>query len=357
MSAFPDIQRYFLEGATDEVVRLLRQLREEQAIVTDGHDAVGRFRRLRERLNEIDPHYRYEISTGVVATQSWPADVVFSVRLDDVRVDVYPKYSGAVKDRPVSVKVKLNFGPGYEVVQNALGYGLAAAIPTRLISNVTIDAPAGFGGSFSAVELNIHPTNTKLDEPLTIALDILEGDRLLASCPAHLTEQTGGLKGSIFTGTDSTGWLEVRLTVEAAVDEIGAQFQLNPKPSMPAALVPLFRWLDVCRPPHYLQIRWHGEPRMGGEISGTLLEDESLGRVVEALAYLQETSGIYWEMPPSLTYEEGREIVAAATLLKEEIIDFTWSSFNLNLNQWGPELEDILSGRSRPFMFEGDGLA
>ena len=52
MSAFPDIRRYFVEGAKDEVFRLLLELREEQARVTDVHDAVGPLRTLRERLNE-----------------------------------------------------------------------------------------------------------------------------------------------------------------------------------------------------------------------------------------------------------------------------------------------------------------
>ena len=52
MLAFPHIRRYFLEGAKDEVFRLLLELQKEQARVTDVPDAVGRLRTLRERLNE-----------------------------------------------------------------------------------------------------------------------------------------------------------------------------------------------------------------------------------------------------------------------------------------------------------------
>ena len=63
--------------------------------------------------------------------------------------------------------------------------------------------------------------------------------------------------------------------------------------------------------------------------------DEGIGKVVEALAYLQEASGRYWEMSPSLIGEEGQEIVTAATLLRGESIEHTWKSFNLNLNRWG----------------------
>ena len=183
MPAFPDIQRYYLEGAKDEVFRLLRELREEHARVTDVHDAVGRLRRLHDRLNEIDPYYRYELSTGTTAAGSWPADVALSVSFGDMKVDVYPKYSGAAKDRPISINVKAVFGPGDEVIQNALKYGLEATIPPRMIRSMTVDAPGGLGGSFKEGEIILLPTNRRLDEPVTLALNIMDGDRLLASCP------------------------------------------------------------------------------------------------------------------------------------------------------------------------------
>ena len=224
MAAFPDIRRYFLEGAKDEVYRLLRDIREEQARVTDVHGAVVRLRTLNARLNEIDPHYRYELSTGTTAASSRPTDVVLSVSFADVRVDVYPKYVDAAKDRPISINVKVVFGPADEVVQNALNYGLEAAIPPHMISGVTVDAPSGLGGSFKEAEIVLLPTNSTLDEPITLTLDILDGERLIASWPVHLTERTGGFKGSILSGTDSTGWLQTRLRVDVEAQELEAKF-------------------------------------------------------------------------------------------------------------------------------------
>ena len=354
MSAFPDIRRYFLEGVESEVVRLLLELRKEQAVITDVPDAVGRVLTLRERLNEIDPHYSYEMATGNPAADGRPAGVVLSVNFGDVRVDVYPKYSGAVEDRPVTINVKVIVGPDDEEIQYALNYGLEATIPPRMISSVTIDAPSGLGGSFTEGEINLLPTSTRLDEPVTLALKVMDGDRLLAICPVHLTEQTRGLRGSIVTGTDSTGWLQIRLRVDVASEELEAKFWLNPKPAMPVALVPLFLWLSACRPPHCLAIRWPGGSEISDAVRTPHLIDESLGRVVEALAFLQNRSGIFWEMPPSLILEEAREIVMAATLLKGESIDLTWKSFNLSLNRWGPGLEELASGRPQQVICEHD---
>ena len=354
MSAFPDIRRYFLEGAKDEVYRLLREIREEQAKVTDVPDAVSRFRTLRERLNELDPHYRYELSTEPTAADTRLTDVVLSVSFGDVRVDVYPKYSGAAKDRPISINVKLAVGPGDDVVQNALDFGLEATIPSRMIRSVTVDAPSGLGGSITEAEIILLPTNNTLDEPVTLGLDIRDGDRLISSWPVHLTERSVGLKGSILTGTDSTGWLKTRLKADVEAKELQVKFWLNPKPTMPAALLPLFRWLEACQAPHLLAIRLPGGSEMCREIRTGFFVDKHLGRVVEALAYLQDRSGIHWEMSPSLTAEEEMEIVTAATLLKGERIDFTWDSLSLGLDHWGPELEVLLNGCPNSFLIEQD---
>ena len=352
MSEFPDIRRYFVEGANDEVVRLLLELQEEQAMITDVHDAIGRLRTLRERLNEIDPHYRYEMSTVTVGANSWPSGVVFSVRFGDVRIDVYPKYSGAVKDRPISMSVMVVLEPEDLVIQDSLGYGLAVTIPNRMISSVTIDAPSGLGGNFTEGELNLFPTNTRLHEPVTLAMDIMDGDKFIASCPVHLTERTGGPKGSIFTGNDSTGCLEIHLRVNAVDEEVEVEFQLNFKPALPATLVPLFRWLDGWHPLRCLTIHWPDVFEISGEISKPFLEDRELSRVVEALAYLQDKSGKYWEMPPSLSDEEGRDILTAASLMKGESIDLKWKSFNVNMDQWGPELQELENGGAQQLIFE-----
>ena len=93
---------------------------------------------------------------------------------------------------------------------------------------------------------------------------------------------------------------------------------------------------------------------MSTEIQAPFLVDEGLGRVVEALAYLQDRRGTYWELPPSLTPEEGQEIVMAVTLLKGESVDFTWKSLNLSLDHWGPGLEDLLDGCVRSVLMEQD---
>ena len=354
MSAFPDIRRYFLEGAKDEVFYSLRELREEQARITNVHDAISRLRNLHVRLNEIDPYYRYELSTGITAANVRPTDVVFSVSFGDARIDVYPKYLGAVNDRPVTIKVKVAIGQDDELVQDALDYGLGAAIPPSMVRSVTVDAPSGLGGSFTEAEISLLPLNSALDEPISLALDIMDEDRLVTSWPINLTERTAGFKGFVLTGADTTGWLQTRLRVDIEDGKLEAKFWLDPRPAMPAALVPLFGWLGACQPPHRLAFRWPGDVAMSTEIQMPFLVDDGLARVVEALAWLQDHRGAHWELLPSLTPEEGQEIVTAVTLLKGESIDFTWKSLNLGLDHWGPGLEELVDGCARSFLMEQD---
>ena len=354
MSAFPDIRRYFLEGAKDEVYQLLWEIREEDARITEVHDAVGRLRNLRERLNEIDPHYSYELSTGQFVAENCPPGLVYSVDFGDVRVNVFPNYVGAIEDRPITVKFELAFEQGDEVVQDALNYGLEAIIPSRMIKSVEIDAPFGLGENLTGGELKITPTNTRMDEPVTLALDIMDEDRLITSCPVHLTERTEGPRGAILTGIDDTGWLRARLKIEVETNRGEANFRLDPKPTLPAALVPLFRWLCAFQPPKCLVMRSSDGSVIRSRIRKSLLIDVSFASVVEALAYLQEASGIYWTMPISLTLEEEAEIVRAASLMKEESIGFTWSSFNFSLGRLGPEVKELLNGKPQAFLADRD---
>lgn len=352
MSEFPDIHRYFVDGAEAEVLRLLLELNKEEAIVPDVPSAAGRLRRLAVRLNEIDPYYRYELATGPEAVEYRPPNVVLSVGCEDVRVDVYPKFLGAVQQRPVSFSVTVAVEPDDLVLQNSLDFGLEATIPSHRVSSVTVDAPGGLGGTFTEAELTIFPAYEKLEDPVILSMNIWDGDELIASCPARLVERTGGSKGSVLTGTDSTGWLGVQMTLNTVDNEFNVQFALTYRPATPTALVPLFRWIGAWRPSRNLSILWPEGSEMSEEISGPFPVDDRLGRVVEALAFLQERSGKFYELPSSLSNEKVQDIVVAAALLQGESIKLKWESFTLSLDQWSPKLEKMLDGLPQAFIFD-----
>ena len=79
---------------------------------------------------------------------------------------------------------------------------------------------------------------------------------------------------------------------------------------------------------------------------------------LEALAYLQETYAwrpIFLDMTTlSLGEEDAQEIVSIAALMRGETIDLRWKAFNLNMNQWGPELQKLENGGAQAFLFYED---
>ena len=352
MAAYLDIGRYFVEDANAEVVRLLLELNKEQAILTCVPDAIPRLESLRERLNEIDPHYRYELATVTGTVNNWPPDVVFSVRRGDVRVDDYAKSRGAVKDRPVSVRATVAAGPEDLPIMEPLGYGLETMIPHRMISSMTVNLPSCLGGNFSGGEFNIRPADAEMDDPITLSLRIMAEDKVVASYPVQLKEQTSGPKGSVFTGIDSTGWLAMRLTINVVDQEAEAEFQVVPQSGMPTSLVPLFRWLDTFQPARQLKIRWPEGFEAGSEISRSFWPDGSPVGFVEALAYLQQQTGIYWGMPLPLSEEDAQEIVTTAALMKGETINFRWKALNLKLDQLAQNDTELANAYPRAFMLE-----
>ena len=352
MAAFPDIERYFVEGASDEVIRLVTQMREEQAWIGAVNDGVQRLVALHERLNEIDPHYRYELATVHAGSDMCPPDVVMSVRYDNVRVDVYPKYLGATKDRPITLSFTLIMEPEDLVLHESLGFGLAVEIPDRLITNLKIDAPSGLGGDFTGGELKLSPRDTQLVEAVTVVLEIKDGDNRVASCSVRLTEQTGGPKGFIYTGSDSTGWLNVKIKVNVEDAEVEMGFQLSPERAMPAALVPLFKWLEAFQPGRGLKVRWPGGFEFDSEVGEPIMDGAAGLKVVEALAFVQERSGVYREVSPSITDKDAKAILETAALMRGESVRLNWKSFNVNLNQWGPELDELERGGTVQFMWE-----
>lgn len=291
MSMFPDIQRYFVKNAAEETFHLLAQLREEEAMITTAPIALQRLQKLRQRLNEIDPYFRYELSTGVSAWGSSPVGVIMSVIIKHMRVDVYEKYVDALKDRPITTNVELKFGPGDEVlresIQSAVDYGHSVTIPSGAIAGFTVDAPAGLGGNFTGVELTIGSSMEELDEPFSIRLNVMKGDRNIAGWPVEITQRQAGLNGAIIKGCDETGWLHVQITANLKEQKMNGRIRLIPKPALPAIVLPLLRWLRALQSTRCITIILPGGMKING--SGPPLPEGKYGfKLVEALAYLQE---------------------------------------------------------------------
>ncbi len=356
MAAHEDVRRYFCEEKEHEVVNLLLELQREEAKVTNAVVAVERLSTLHQRLNQIDPFYRYELTTGVRGKSKREPEALMSVTLNDTQVDVYEKYFGSARDRPITGKFEIEFDVkdtalirGFE---DALDYGTPVTLQGEAIKEITLDAPAGLGGSFSGGYLSIHSSVEKLDDPIHLQLNVVDGDNVLVSWPVQVTHRTDGIKGTIFDASDVTGWLTVQIKANFSTQHFQATFKLEPKPIMPAALLPLLHWVIACRSPARMTIVWPGGLEMSSAIAWEPMDDERFVAVVEALAYLQQRSGVYFHLPPEISLTDEKIILDSAALARGSKLDT--GGVTLHLREWPTELDPILRGEGISLLLESE---
>ena len=356
MAAHDDVRRYFCEDKEHEVVNLLLELQKEEAKVTSAVVAVERLSTLHQRLNQIDPFYRYELTTGVRGKAERRPGALMSVTLDDTQVDVYEKYFGAGRDRPITGKFEIEIDAKDKALirgfEDAVNYGTPVTLQGEAIKEITLDAPAGLGGSFSGGYLSIHSNVEKLDDPVRLLLNIVDGDNVLVSWPVQITHRTDGIKGTIFDASDVTGWLTVQIKANPSAQDFQATFKLDPKPIMPAALLPLLHWVIACRSPARMTIVWPGGLEMSSAIAWEPMDDERFVAVVEALAYLQQRSGVYFHLPSKISLEDEKIILDSAALARGGKLDM--GGITLHLKEWPTELDPVLRGEGISLLLESE---
>ena len=288
---------------------------------------MKRYETLQNRLDEINPHYRFEVSTGPTAANTFPTDVIMSYVHGNIRIDVYPKHAGALDEEPIAVTLIVD--PENRALQDAIDYGLGAHLPPESIISNYVQAPFGLAGSITDAQFHLKPIDTELAKPIPVGLDIMHGEERLASYPIRLTKRTMGDKGSIHTGADSTGWLNAEIKLDRDAQEVEIGFQLTPKPAMTTSLLPLCRWLRECQPSRSLIYRFPDGTNCTSELPAAFPNNEVLCQIIEGIEEIQNHSGIYIEMPIPLTPEEQQLIVGTANLLRTKCVDITWKAQDL----------------------------
>jgi hypothetical protein len=341
MTTRPEIHRYFVEGAAAEVVRLLAELQAENAMPRSVGDALARLQTLHDRLDELDPHYTYDLAVGREVASTRPHGAILSASIANARVDVYPRYVGAERDRPITINVTFAFASEdsayLQELIRSIDYGTPVSLPGRVVAQFELDAPLGLGVSQSPVAIEIGGSSPSANGPIRFVAEIRNGVRLLASLPLDFKVSNRGRKGLIFTGSDSTGWLRLRLTANIENKELTVNLGVEQAPVLPAAVLPLLRWLVHLRAPNELQLL----SSVGSTAAPVLLSnepfvDETMLKIVEALDDVQRESGASFDLPVDITLEEAQLIIEARRLLAGQQVEATWCSpmrIDMTLNE------------------------
>lgn len=360
MAAFPDIHRYYIEDARDEVLALLRELNAEQAALGSGAvDAITRLDHLRARLNELDPQYRFDLTAGPaeVAMNAFPQAAMYSQREGEhgpVTIAVIPKYQDALRDRPIMVRVGLQF-PDSEIGHEAaarfrafLDYGDPAIVDETNVQEIEVDAPGGLGGTLRPGALRVGPV-TDADFQLDTRLRVLnQAGSQLASLPVRFTTGYGGMRGRTIAGQDATGVLHISARFEEAARRVRVNVAVRPVSGLlPAALLAPLRLAHALRTPNAATVT----TSMGDLWPPILMPDLELVtteylELVEQLARVQGETNTSFPLPDEVDADDVATLYRITRLLDGEPLALRPDSINVTLQPGAlSRLPDIQHGR------------
>jgi hypothetical protein len=199
----PDIARYVLTTPHQEVVEMVRELREEQAALLGGApDLQARLEVLRGRVDALSPVWGMNfVSHG-----------------DRQSIGVFPKPGGSPQRVVVHLDVNADdprSASTYAAVTDAVDYGTGTVIEPGFITCVDNDALAALSLPWEQAGMVLADQRITDGFPRAALLRPRNADGRLGR-PLHLTllYATVGGRGMDIRGTDATGMLRTRLRVD-----------------------------------------------------------------------------------------------------------------------------------------------
>lgn len=288
-----------------------------------------------------------------------------AVQLNDggwLSTDVYAKYPQATEDAPIggSMQIVIPRGatqPGSGRLMEAdlqafLDFGRGLELPEGTIQDVVVRAPAGLSGEAPTGKAVLGPANLTDFRPHDDRFQVLDGTgTVIAETTVQMTAATRGPRGGVeLAGVDKGGAFDVRIQLMPTEDQEpgrGARITVSRRDlvGVPVRhLLPGLRVMDALHAPHELVWRPEFGPAILGRIGlpPTPVFQLPAGylRLVEAMSDIQEHTSIPIVMPDELASEEMADILTTARLLREGVVNGTWTTGTFVLRPEAPD--DVL---------------
>jgi hypothetical protein len=333
MAERPFVARYFIERLQDEVLALLVELNAEDAAMQAGvPDAMTRVQRLVSRANELDPYYRFEITSDGSSTA----------------VTIIPRYPSAMKDRPIGANMRFRFPKTSEgkaklaEFEEAMQFGSPISLSGDFVEHLAIDAPAGLGGEHSGGTVEMF-THVPPDPDRRMVLGAKDGSgRIVARLRLDLTIVSSGQGGAILEGSDRSGAIRVRMRVDARARMMKVQLTvMGSQPFYPHEMVPVARLLARITEGDTL-VLLHESGEEVGSLEGSFdeageLMGEAFADLVEDFSILQAKAGRIELVQPELTGEDAQNIHNGARWARGESILGHWQAITSRLRADVPD--------------------
>jgi hypothetical protein len=346
MATHPAIVRYYLEGGDSHVVRVLRELQQEQADLAGGlPDALKRLQVLGQRIEELSPHYRLDIS--MVG--------------ENIAVQLQPRYRGAERDHPILITGTFAFPDtptGQEAEQRlerAFNYGDEVVIEPEHVRELHLKLPAGLGEEVTNPKVILGPA---ADPGFRVAGRATISDPAgapLGSVALRLERRHTGRRGGTLFGQDITGILRLEVRVDTVTHKGNVHFQIGypAEGLLPGALLPTLRILRHFHAPNRLDLQIGDTAAL--KQPTPLQEAEPITAaflgLLEDLERVQAFSQTVFPLPKELTREEMAAIRRAAQLVAGERVAVPSGPASITITLTDPQFFEKLVVDNTPLSF------
>jgi hypothetical protein len=337
LAEHPSIERHFMSG-DNEYVALVRELREEQEALVDGLPAaLPRIERLAAKINDSNPFYKvdFTVQDGQV-----------------VSAHLRPKYRGAEKDSPVTIRFNVVTGPTdtklTESLRAALDWGETVELPASHVRNIVVAGVPGFEGEHDQADITIGPAPQEpIDVNLRLVIHAPDG-RHLAALPAQLITRISGARGVTLHGTDVTGVINTRLRLDPLKSRFFLSLSSNwSRPTLPGAALPILRFMQHAKPPNTLSfIIRNTLTTTPVPVPEALAVSKESVQLVEDLYRLQATAGEPFPIPTEWTPGDQHQLRRAARLVDGQQVEVGDGSVHLNVDDLQPFIEAFANSQT-----------
>jgi hypothetical protein len=351
ISQRPEIPRYFLEGHERRVLQMLKELKAEEAATADSQVVLGRVKAMQNRLNQTDPMFHYEFSTW--ANDKGQVDgSIMTVRTNDGRIDVVPRYATALEDRPITFHAQLRTEGGGDgaisMLEESINYGEPVTITPDVLERVSVDAPGGLSTELRNATIQMEPLQEALESPMLLHATIVDSDgtNVLGKHEFTIRMRRSGRKGAILFGSDVTGLIDIE--VKFRLDDLTLNITLDYRYEevLPNLGRKATEWLEMFRPPNLVSIDV-GSPlrRVGQSKIVTPAISAGISELFRAFETVQERAGVPFPVPADLSREEFEIFLFANRWLSDDKVKFTWEKMRFTCDGVDEILEHLpLSG-------------
>jgi hypothetical protein len=306
----PHLVRAFARTSLERTLERLAEYHAEQAALPNGApDAIQRFQRLLARTDETAAHFRFRVETEQGQTI----------------LSIIPRTERSLEEHPITFSLDFVFptnDPRAAAVMDALArsmdYGDPVTVPPEYVANVRATLPAGLDKELTGGAIvTMGPAATiPWDKGRVVLVDA--AGRTLQQLPVRFTNAAAGKRGFIAEVEDLTGslWLGFRGPRGPGKGDVQVRLTLG-EDAIPADLLGPLRFFEALRTAARLRLLADAQQLSNVRVTPVgEIPSGGLG-LVEALARIQEATGVFFALPRELTEQEVKAIVVADTLLRD----------------------------------------